>query len=273
MSRLKEILGEETPLSEVAKPQRQDYVSQREKQKCRRDKSISPVTIKKELGTLSAVWTWVKDNGHLDCAFPGRRLKFSSTAEKPSFQTREQIERQIEIGGLSKAEEGELWDSLFLSAEEIVEVLAIIDRYEGCDFLYPMAVMAAHTGARRSELCRSRVGDIDLDGSTVLLRERKRVQGKKTTRRVPLSRELRSVMREWLGRKRKCTFTFPHEWKVTRNRKTREHNDAVSVDEASHHLARSLSKSKWAMIRGWQHNDAFEVAFTVSKHTSRVRVG
>jgi hypothetical protein len=34
---------------------------------------------------------------------------------------------------------------------------------------------------------RSRVGDFDLDGSTVLLRERKQVQGKKTTRRVPLS--------------------------------------------------------------------------------------
>jgi integrase len=211
MSRLKEILGEETPLSEVVKPHLQDYVTEREKQKGRRGKRTSPVTIKKELGTLSAVWTWAKDNGHLAGAFPGRRLKFSSTAEKPPFQTREQIERQIELGGLSKADECELWDSLFLTAEEIADVLAIIARYDGCDFLYPMAVMAAHTGARRSELCRSRVGDFDLDGSTVLLRERKRVQGKKTTRRVPLSRELRSVMGEWLGRKRKSTFTFPHE--------------------------------------------------------------
>jgi integrase len=251
MTRLQEILGRETPLGEINKARLQTYVTQREKQKGRRGKPISPVTIKKELGTLSAVWTWAKDNRHLAGTFPGRGLRFSSTAEKPPFQTREQIERQIELGGVTKADEKELWDSLFLTSDEIAEVLAHIGHYKGCDFLYPMAVMAAHTGARRSELCRSRIGDFDLDGSTVLLRERKRVQGKKTTRRVPLSRELRSVIRQWLGQKRKSTFTFPHEWKVERKRKPREHEDAVSVDEASHHLARSLSNSKWATIRGW----------------------
>jgi integrase len=117
--------------------------------------------------------------------------------------------------------------------------------------------MAAQTGAHRSELCRSRVGDFDLDGSTLLLRERKHVQGKKTTRRVPLSRELHSVIREWLGRKRKSTFTFPHEWKVARNRKPREHDDAVSVDEASHHLARSPTQRGRRFAAGTSFDTAF----------------
>ncbi len=37
-----------------------------------------------------------------------------------------------------------------------------------------MVVMASHTGARRSEICRSRSEDIDFESDMLLIREKKR---------------------------------------------------------------------------------------------------
>ena len=43
----------------------------------------------------------------------------------------------------------------FSGVAEIDEVLDHLKQHSEYDFLYPMAVLAAHTGARRSELVRS----------------------------------------------------------------------------------------------------------------------
>ena len=43
---------------------------------------------------------------------------------------------------------------------------------------------------------RSEIDDIDIDGQTAVIREKKRVRGKLSTRRVPLSPLLVNVMRE-----------------------------------------------------------------------------
>jgi integrase len=51
-----------------------------------------------------------------------------------------------------------------------------------------MVCTAAHTGARRSELIRMRVPDVDFVGEVVTVREKKRVRGQLTTRRVPLTK-------------------------------------------------------------------------------------
>jgi integrase len=45
-----------------------------------------------------------------------------------------------------------------------------------------MVAFAAYTGARRSEVLRALVTDIDLDGGVVTLREKKRARGKRSTR-------------------------------------------------------------------------------------------
>ena len=47
--------------------------------------------------------------------FPNRGLVYPKTDEKPPFQTWEEIERQIARGGLSAAEQKDLWDCLFLT--------------------------------------------------------------------------------------------------------------------------------------------------------------
>lgn len=60
-----------------------------------------------------------------------------------------------------------MWDCLFLTVSEIAELLEHVKRYARHSFIYPMFVLAAHTGARRSEMVRSRLNDIDLTAGVV----------------------------------------------------------------------------------------------------------
>jgi integrase len=253
MNHLERHLGKRFPIGTLTHSHLQNYVSCRAKSPGRRGRPLSATTIRKELSTFSTVWAWALAQNFVTGPFPCQGLRFSKTAEKPRFQTFVEIERQVALGGLSDVEKEELWDCLFLTLVEIEEVLEVIRANSQYDFLYPMVVMAAHTGARRSELVRSRIGDFDLKTGTVEIREKKRDKERLTTRRVTLSPKLRAVMAEWFSRKRSSVYVFPCEWKVRRERKQRgrEQGDAVSVDEASHHLGQALAGSKWEKIRGW----------------------
>jgi integrase len=114
-----------------------------------------------------------------------------------------------------------------------------------------MAFMAAHTGARRSELCRSRDVDYDFEAATILIREKKRSKGKSTTRLVPMTPQLLEVLETWFRDKEGSPFAFPAEHQVERTRRPRFEEGCVAPDQASHHLDRTLAGTKWAAIRGW----------------------
>jgi integrase len=63
----------------------------------------------------------------------------------------------------------------------------------------PVFSFAAHTGARRSEILRALVSDVDFAGNTVLVREKKRSRAQGTTRRVPLTPFPKKVRKAWLA--------------------------------------------------------------------------
>ena len=141
-----------------------------------------------------------------------------------------------------------------------------------------MVCFAAHSGARRSELLRARVADIDFNGKTVLINEKKRVRGKRTTRRVPLSPFLVQVLETWLAEHPGGQYLFCNANVVTRS-KTRSRMTGYKGDkarastltgrladvreravkgigpitgaEAHDHLKRSLRGSRWSVIKGW----------------------
>ncbi len=194
-SHLKEVLGESLSVRCLTRDDLQRYINTRAKKKGRHGKTLSPITIRKEVTTLSGIWTWAMAAGRVG-PFPNKGLKYPKVSEKPPFQTWQEIEKQIKRGGLSEQEEAELWDCLFLSLKEIAELLGFVKTAALQPFIYPMFVFAAHTGARRSELIRSRLADFDDD--TVVIRERKRTKGKLTTRRVSLSPLLKKAMKDWL---------------------------------------------------------------------------
>jgi integrase len=271
-------LGERFPIRELKLADLQGYIDRRAKAKGMYGRRLSAATIKKEIVTLRTAWNWAVKMGLVAGRFPNDGLRYPKLDEKPPFMTRVEIERQRAAGGLSDAQERDLWDALFLTLPEVAELLDHVRRAPALPWVYPMVCFAAHTGARRSEILRARVADVDFEGMTVLIHEKKRVRGKRTTRRVPLSAFLAAVLKRWLASHPGGPYLFCNATIVARskkrsrltghlNGKTRANTVAgrlaalkqrerpgfgpITEDEAHDHLRRSLRGSRWSVIKGW----------------------
>jgi integrase len=183
----------------------QGYVDRRVGER-HRDKPIAAVTISKEVKTLGAAWRWAHNQGHTAVACPDdlyRRLRFPKNAERPRFQTIDEIKRQIDRGHLQEREQDALWECLFLDKAQTEEVVTYFEKH-GERWMYLAVLFVAHTGARRSEMVRSEVSDFDFEAGVIKIRERKRAGGDLTFRQVPMSARLRKafagVFRESGGR-------------------------------------------------------------------------
>jgi integrase len=265
-------LGSGFPVAELKPPDLQRHIDRRAKA------SISPVTIKKEIATLGTAWNWAERTGLIAGPYPNRGLVYPKGDEKPPFQTRDEIERQIRRGGLGEDAQGDLWDCLFLTLPDITELLDYVQQHARHPWIYPMVCFAAHTGARRSELLRARVSDLDFEGETTLIHEKKRQKGRRTTRRAPLSPFLVGVMKAWLDEHPGGPHLFCHSDQVARSRnrshttghrgtarrstdlkgrmlgvrvRARPASTPLSETESHDHLKRTLNKSKWEVLRGW----------------------
>lgn len=270
--------GEGFPIGALTLADLQGYVDARAKAKGKGGKPLSAATIRKEIVSLRTAWNWGAKMGLVSGRFPQDGLRYPKTAEKPPFMTREEIERQIAAGGLTPPQRKELWHALYLQRSEIDGALEVIRRNALHGWIYAMAATAAHTGARRSELIRMSPADIDFAGHAVIIREKKRVRGQLTTRRVPLTGFLAGVLRVYLathpggpalfchagdiGRSKKRSRTTGHQSgegrattlgarTATIRERVRPAPGPLTEDEAHDHLKRALRGSKWSVIKGW----------------------
>jgi integrase len=124
---------------------------------------------------------------------------------------------------------------------------------------------------------RALVSDVDFAGGMVLIREKKRARGERTTRRVPLTSFLKGVLQDWLAIHPGGPALFCHTGEVFRSKKrsrtTGHQNDkvrpsglkgrratvrlrvkpaqsALSRNEVPDHFNRVLAGSKWERMRG-----------------------
>ena len=185
LAHLAETLGERFPIESLAHADLQRHVTRR----CA-SKTIAAITIKKELDTLRSAWNWAKRMGYTKDEFPGTGLVYPKDEEKLPFMTWTEIERRMAAGG----EPEKLWECLYLRESDIATFLDFVQQRKAPAWVYPMCVMAAHTGARRSEMLRAELQDVDFEAGIITIREKKRVRGKMTTRRVPLSSRLKEAL-------------------------------------------------------------------------------
>ena len=246
---LKRLLGEKFTVQNLGLDDLQTYVSTRSKEKTRKG-TVGSNTINKELVTFRTMWGWAKDRGKLSGSFPRKGIRLPKARELPPFQTWKQIETQLKHGASE-----ELWESLYLDMSQIQKLLRDVKRYAAFSFVYPMFTFAAYTGARRSEILRSQISDIDLTADVITLREKKRVRGQLTTRRVPLLAPLKKVLKAWFKAHPGGAHTFCHEQLVVeRSRKSSERLSgpiAVTASEASWHFRQTVCDSKWQVLKGW----------------------
>jgi integrase len=271
-------LGESFPIAELSLADLQRYVDYRAKAAGINGRKLSAVTIQKEIVSLRTAWNWGVKMKLLGGRFPYDGLRYPKSTEKPCFQTRAEIERQIKAGGLTEAEQADLYDSLYLQLHETTELLAYVKENSSHRFIYPMFCLAAHTGARRSEIVRMRIADVDLMGKILTIRERKRVQGRATTRRIPISAFLIGIIKQWLADHPGGSWLFCHELTVALSKKRspttghlgqktrpktgnerlakvrRRETTAIAAltkDEAHHYFKSTLAGSTWSVLRGW----------------------
>ncbi len=228
------MLGEKLPLASITTERLQQYVNKRLAETNKHGKTISPCTVRKEIVTLGSIWSWASRNGKVPGIYPGRGLRYPKTTEKVPFQTWKEIEKQVEQGGSE-----ELWSCLFLSRTEIDELIEHVRKNAVEPYIYPMVVVAAHTGARRSELIRSQLADIDFTSKTIVLHEKKREKGHLGTRRVPMSPVVAKVLKAWVARHPGGPTFYQYA------------GQSVLRDRAHDHLQRTLKDGKWNKIRGW----------------------
>jgi len=258
-------LGEGFPIGELSTANLQDYVNHRAKAK------ISPITIRKELATLRAGWNWGETMGLTEGKFPNKGLRFPKADQKPPFMPMAEIERKIKAGA-----PGTLWESLYLQTDELTDLLTHVKEKAAYPWIYPLVSFAAHTGARRSEIIRATVADIDFDANVVTVHEKKKDKSQRTTRRVPLTPFLKKVLKDWLKIHPGGQFLFcqsgevPHSKKRSRTtghigkkrptslkgrmatvrNRTPQGITALTPDEVHDHFKRTLDNSKWQNVRG-----------------------
>ena len=243
------LLGKKTALAKI--PEKlQEYVTLRSQEKSRSGDPISHVTVKKELGSLTSIWNkWGLQQKIVTVPLTLRNIGYPKKKERPPFQTWEQIERRIARGNLSKEDQDELWDCLYLSVAQVEEFLAWV-KANGClirqtrrmfPWLYPMLAFCAYTGARRSEMLRSRLEDIDFEGSTVTIREKKKDQSKEQTfRHVPMPDQLRAALQDWIAGHPGGAVTF-----------CKNPDEPFTVQMAQHYFQWAVAGGKWHVVRGW----------------------
>jgi integrase len=173
----------------------------------------------------------------------GKEIEKNGTGRRSRFgaATAIRAERELSVG---EFDEGvPLVDDLLRDVAETGELLP-----------EPGGVVVADeadavTGARRSELIRSRI--VDFDDESVVIRERKKSKKQHTIRRVPLTPLLKSVMEEWFKVHPGSPFTFSLA-KVSHSKKTtRTTAQPLTTHETQDHFKRALAGSKWDKLRGW----------------------
>jgi len=232
-------------LNQIDKPTLQRYIDDRSKEPCMYDRTVSVQTIKKELRTFSTIWNWMIEEKLVSHAFPSKKLRYPKFHEKPPFRTWKQVESRIKRGGLTEFQIKELWDCLFLDVSQVEAALVHAKTNARQSVIYPMLCFATYTGARRSEVLRSELDDLDFVSSVVTIREKKRVRGKMSTRTVPMQPKLRIVLTKWLAEHPGSNFTFADI------KNGRSDASPITNDQASHFFEKTFSKSKWEVLHGW----------------------
>ena len=153
--------------------------------------------------------------------------------------------RQVDSVGEDSIDAALMWESVFLSRADLDEILNYVRENAKQPFVYPMFVLAAHTGIRRSELLRSIKSDFQ--NGRITVRERKRKKGTNSTRQIPLSTLANEAIDEWFAIHPGGRFTFCQEAAEGLGFAV----EAINVRAAHYHFKKTLRDSKWENLTGW----------------------
>lgn len=157
-----------------------------------------PNTVERERITLLMFYKWVVEQGYLDTSPAATLARIKGGADRSPFRTVAETEKNIERGGLSRNEALGMWECLYLTPEEIAQLLATIRVNGREDLSFLLHAIPAYTGMRRGEVLRLRWLDVDLEEESITARSRKQSRTKsETVRRIDMHPELKKELVAW----------------------------------------------------------------------------
>jgi len=250
MRHLQRILKRATFLQAIKSDDLQAYVSKRLSEKCGR-RTIAAETVRKELATLRVIWNWGVRHEFIDRPAPVVGLQFPKRDERHPYRTWDEITAILARGSVSTIEERQLWESLYLTREEVHESLEYARRVARHPFILPLLSFVAHTGVRISEALRSRIEDIDFQTGKVLVREKKRSRVRSTTyRRIEMTPLLMQTLKDWFSQHPGGLYTFAKASDLNRGR-TSTGIVPINKHVARKHFKLTFRGSRWAKLRGY----------------------
>jgi integrase len=252
MDHLLRVLDGRTPLTSINSDTLQKYAAKRRREKGHHGRTLSAETIKKEFRTFAQVWRMARAKGYVTGPSPTRGVKLDLLDEKPPFRTWAEIATIIKRGDLSEEQQREYWDCLFLDEAQVLDFVAYAAKRAEHPFLFAAVAIAAFTGARRSEILRSRVEDWDLDRGLVKIREKKGSRKQRTTfREVNVHPWLKEIISDWFRIHPGGVHTIVVPANLPRSRVKRNEPDALTPSQAQDHFQRLVDGSKWKVLKGW----------------------
>jgi integrase len=240
LRRFRSIIGESISLDAIGRNQIVDYVKKRKVQTWA-GKPTQEITIRKELATVLQLYGYANNFGHTakNCPVLGDSGKWIVNLKgngHKNFETYDRLTKRKTKG------ESVNWRKLFLTLDEIEDVIAFVKERDVFGWMYSAVMLAAYSGMRRSELRRSLPEDFDFAENQITVREKKRVRTtKESFRYVPVHKELKPVLKTYLEN-HSGKFTF-------------EIQQGVQISPKRMHLALKNTmkfSDKWKMIR-WHH--------------------
>jgi integrase len=244
LGHIERVLGADTPLHSINLAAAQRYVKLRGKETHGKNvkRPIRPCTVRKELKSFRHVWTWCQERSLVPVGpdWELSEITLPRDREPEPFRTLAEIKERIERGGLSLTERKALWECLYLTGPELMQLLEHVGKVSLEGFVHPMFAFAVYTGARRSEMLRSHIHDFDFRNGRVQIREKKRVKGRASARWVDLHPDLSTVMKAWFARHPGGQFTL-----------AQDDGTPLNVDLMDHRFEAALRNTKWDVVRGF----------------------
>jgi integrase len=238
------ILGATTPLEAVDLAMAQSYVKARlaETHGKRAKRPILAHTAREELKSFRHAWVWCYRMRLVPVrpSWETVELRLPKDRDPEPFRTMAEIRAILERGGVMPAEEKRLWAGLYLTREELRRLLDHVRGVALEPFVHPMFAMAIYTGARRSELMRSRIDDFDFGAGRAWIREKKRKRGRESTRTVDLHPALAAIMKDWFGRHPGGQYTL-----------ARDDGCPLVPDLMDTRFGMAVRGTEWAAMRGF----------------------
>jgi integrase len=155
-------------------------------------------TVSKERKTVMDLFNWARARRYIETSPATELRKIKGSAELDPFRTKQEIEAIIARGGMNNDEVAARWDCLYLSPEEIAEILLLVRSRSRRDVSFILHAIPAYTGMRRGEILRLRWCDIEFDQDSLIARSKKQSrQDVETKRRIDLHPELKQILLDW----------------------------------------------------------------------------